>query len=78
MEQLNTDHYRPLLIIDKLIQQNDIFQPNLNRLSPAHCSPVQCHQTTSFSATLKGLSIPLVVITWKVSDHKKKSKNSEI
>ena len=34
MEQLNTDHYRPLRIIDKLSQQNDIFQPNLDQLSP--------------------------------------------
>ena len=76
MEQLNTDHYRPLLIIDKLIQQNDIFQPNLNQLSPAQSSPVSPNHILlsrpqgsfhSFSCdNMKGF--------WS----QKKSKNSEI
>ena len=72
MEQLNTDHYRP---------HSNWQTQSVNKMTflSQTCSAVLsglCHQpaTTSFSAFLKGLSIPLVVITWKVSDHKKEEK----
>ena len=73
MEQLNTDHYRPLRIIDKLSQQNDIFQPNLDQLSSV--SSVTNHILLRHpQESFRSFSCDNMKGFWS----QKKSKNSEI